>query len=104
MQMPVANAKGGITQYALNILRFLDRDRFRVDFATRSPILDFAGEITAAGGRVHHLSCSSLESEETFAREMHAVMAGDMMRSISTLPTGRGFWRRKLPCGTDAPR
>ncbi|MDR1612410.1 MAG: glycosyltransferase [Planctomycetota bacterium] len=76
LQMPVANARGGITRYALQNARFIDRSRFVVDFATRSPWLDFADLLAGLGGKAHYFSCSSLEDERRFAGEMHRILDG----------------------------
>ncbi|MDL2274100.1 glycosyltransferase [Oscillospiraceae bacterium OttesenSCG-928-G22] len=74
LQMPVANAKGGITNYALQNWKHIDHTRFRFDFVTRSPSLDFAPVVEAEGCKIHYLSCSSSEDEPRFIREMNAIL------------------------------
>ncbi|MFD0673624.1 glycosyltransferase [Cohnella sp. GCM10027633] len=74
LHMPLTNSGSGVTQYVLQNWRFIDRDRFRFDIATRSPSLDFADEINSQGGKIHYLSCSSDENEEQFIQEMKAIL------------------------------
>jgi glycosyltransferase involved in cell wall biosynthesis len=74
LQMPIANAKGGITQYALQNWKFIDKSRFQFDFATRSKTLDFADELIGQGCKIHYLSCSSEENEAQFVKEMQVVL------------------------------
>lgn len=74
LQFPVANARGGITQYALQNWRFIDKSRFQFDFATRSKNLDFANELVTQGCKIHYLSCSSEENEEQFIKEFNKIL------------------------------
>lgn len=74
LQLPIGNARGGITQYALQNWKFIDKERFQFDFVTRSKSLDFEEELTAEGCKIHYLTCSSEENEEQFIREMHRVL------------------------------
>ncbi|WP_379138023.1 glycosyltransferase [Paenibacillus sp. sgz500958] len=77
LQFPIANARGGITQYALKNWEFIDKSRFQFDFATRSKSLDFADELTSQGCKIHYLSCSSEENEDQFIKEMHRILDED---------------------------
>ena len=45
LQFPIANSNGGITHYALNNWKFMDKDCFHCDFATMSKKIDFENEI-----------------------------------------------------------
>jgi Glycosyltransferase len=74
LQFPIANARGGITQYALQNWSLIDKERFQFDFATRSKSLDFADELIAEGCKIHYLSCSSEENEDRFTKEMHRIL------------------------------
>lgn len=77
LQMPIGNAGGGITRYALENWRCIDKSRFRFDFVTRSPVLDFSEELAATGAKIHHLSCSSMENEKRFLNEMESILDDD---------------------------
>lgn len=74
LQFPIANAKGGITQYALQNWKLIDKNRFQFDFATRSPKLDFEDELIREGCKIHYLSCSSEENEKQFIKEVHQIL------------------------------
>jgi glycosyltransferase involved in cell wall biosynthesis len=74
LQFPIANASGGITQYALQNWKLIDRARFQFDFATRSKTLDFADELSEQGCKIHYLSCSSEENEVQFIKEFHQIL------------------------------
>ncbi|MCT4592689.1 MAG: glycosyltransferase [Anaeromicrobium sp.] len=74
LQFPIANARGGITQYALQNWRFIDKSRFQFDFATRSKTLDFADELTDQGCKIHYLTCSSEENESQFIKEVNEIL------------------------------
>lgn len=102
--MPVTNAKSGVAQYILNNLRVIDRERFAFDFATRSPSLDFAGQVEALGSRVHYLSCSSHEDEKKFVQEMEAIL--DVGYDAVHLHTSywNGFLVEKMAMRRKVPR
>lgn len=74
LQFPIANARGGITQYVLQNWKFIDKSRFQFDFATRSKTLDFADDLIAQGCKIHYLSCSSEENEAQFIMEVHQIL------------------------------
>lgn len=74
LQFPIGNARGGITQYALQNWKFINRSRFQFDFATRSKKLDFEDELVKDGCRVHYLSCSSEENEKQFILEVEKIL------------------------------
>lgn len=74
LQFPIANAGGGITQYALQNWKFIDKERFQFDFATRSKSLDFADELIREGCKIHYLSCSSEEDEDQFIKEINKIL------------------------------
>ncbi|MNO27502.1 putative glycosyltransferase EpsF [compost metagenome] len=103
LQFPVANARGGITQYALQNWRFIDKNRFQFDFATRSKNLDFADELVAQGCKIHYLSCSSEENETQFIKEIHAIL--DEGYDVIHLHTSfwKGFLVEKLAIERKCP-
>ncbi|MGZ0043302.1 glycosyltransferase [Paenibacillus ottowii] len=89
LQFPIANTRGGITQYALKNWEFIDKDRFQFDFATRSKSLDFADELLAQGCKIHYLSCSSEESESQFIKEVHQILDED----YDVIHLHTSFWK-----------
>ena len=66
LQFPVANSKGGITQYILQNWKFIDKSKFQFDFATMSKSLDFAGDLEKEGCRIHYIPCYAEQDEEKF--------------------------------------
>lgn len=74
LQFPIANSKGGITHYALENWRWMDKNRFHCDFATMSKHLDFEDEIRATGSDVFYISCYAEENKEIFMEEFKKVL------------------------------
>jgi glycosyltransferase involved in cell wall biosynthesis len=68
LNVPVRNSGGGITQYCLQNLAFLDKNRFAFDFATRSPSLFFEDYLKSQGYFVHHLDFSIPEVRKMLSR------------------------------------
>lgn len=76
LQFPMANAYGGITQYALQNWRYIDKTRFQFDFATlRKEKLYFEDEVTAQGCKVYHISCYAEENKQQFSDEVRRILA-----------------------------
>jgi glycosyltransferase involved in cell wall biosynthesis len=92
LQFPIGNARGGITQYALQNWKLIDKDRFQFDFATRSKTLDFADELIAEGCKIHYLSCSAEENETLFIKEMNSILDED----YDVLHLHTSFWKGYL--------
>ena len=74
LQFPIANSKGGITQYALRNWKFINRDKFQFDFATMSKTLDFAEELEQSGCKVYYISCYAEENEKKFVDEFRKIL------------------------------
>lgn len=74
LQMPIRNSKGGITRYALNTWKALDKSMFQCDFVTFSSYLDYADEVVAAGSKIHYVSCYAEENEEQFIKEIRNTL------------------------------
>jgi glycosyltransferase involved in cell wall biosynthesis len=72
--MPIANARGGITQYALENWRFIDKSAFIFDFATKSPSLDFEETLVSQGCKIRRYRFNSVENEASFRKELRAIM------------------------------
>ncbi|MDY0039120.1 MAG: glycosyltransferase [Desulforhabdus sp.] len=103
LQLPIANARGGITQYALQNWKAIDKNRFQFDFATRSKALDFANDLMEQGCKIHYLTCSSEENEPQFIREIHQIL--DEGYDAVHLHTSfwKGFWVEKLAIERKCP-
>lgn len=103
LQMPIANAKGGVTKYALENYRFLNKERFSCDFATLSPALDSAEDIERLGAKIHYISCSSMTDECRFIDEFKAIL--DHEYDVVHLHTcaWTGFWAEKLAMERGCP-
>jgi len=76
LQFPISNRKGGITRYALNNWRYMNKEKFECDFATCSQMLDFAQEILDMGAGLKYISCYAEENEEKFKQELKDVISG----------------------------
>lgn len=103
LQLPIANARGGITQYALQNWKFIDKSIFQFDFATRSKTLDFADELIQDGCKIHYLSCSSEEDERQFIKEINRIL--DESYDVVHLHTSywKGFLVEKLALERNCP-
>ena len=76
LQFPVANSKGGLTQYVLQNWKFIDKSRFQFDFATMSKSLSFAEELEREGCKIFYISCYAEENEERFIKEFKQILLG----------------------------
>lgn len=74
LQFPVANSKGGITQYILQNWKFIDKSRFHFDFATMSKSLDFAEDLEKDGCAVHYISCYAEQDKDRFVSEFRKIL------------------------------
>lgn len=74
LQFPIANSNGGITHYALNNWKYMDKEKFQCDFATMSKKLDFAEEILKTGSKIHYITCYAEQDEAQFRKEINAIL------------------------------
>lgn len=74
LHFPIRNSNGGVTRSALKFWQYIDHDRFRFDFATCSPGLDFAQDIVEQGCRVHYLSCYAEQDAGRFREELGEIL------------------------------
>jgi len=89
LQMPVRNAKGGITQYALRNWEHIDKSRFIFDWVTLDKELSFEKELEQQGCKVHHLSCRQEDDEQRFRDEMKSILSG----GYDVLHLHTSYWR-----------
>lgn len=75
LQFPIANSKGGITQYILNNWEWMDKKNFQCDFVTISSYLEFENEIIQKGGKVYHISCYAEDNKEQFIKEFENILS-----------------------------
>lgn len=74
LQFPIANSFGGITHYAMENWKWIDKEQFQFDFATMSKCLDFEDEITLTGSKVHYISCYAEENKQQFIKEVNHIL------------------------------
>lgn len=74
LQFPIANSNGGITHYAINNWKWMNKDLFQCDFATMSKTLSFADELLEMGSKIHYISCYAEEDEEQFKKEVRNIL------------------------------
>lgn len=75
LQFPVANSKGGITQYVLQNWKYIDRSRFQFDFATMSKSLSFAEQLEKDGCKIYYISCYAEENKKKFIEEFRRILS-----------------------------
>lgn len=75
LQFPIVAAKGGITQYVLNLWKYVNREIIQFDFLTFSSELDFEEELINEGCKVYHISCYPETDIERFAMEYSTVLS-----------------------------
>ncbi len=74
LQFPIANSKGGITNYILQNWKYIDKTKFQFDFATMSRSLDFSGELEKQGCKIYYISCYAEENKEKFVHEFRNIL------------------------------
>ena len=89
LQMPVRNAKGGITQYALRNWKHIDKSKFCFDWVTLDKSLSFEDDLVKQGCRVYHLSCRQEDDEPRFRSEMETIFANN----YDAIHLHTGYWR-----------
>lgn len=75
LQFPIANSKGGITQYILNNWKWMDKEKIQCDFVTMSSYLEFENEILETGSKVYHISCYAEDNREQFINEFEKILS-----------------------------
>lgn len=90
LQFPIANSKGGITQYALQNWKYIDKSRFHFDFATISKSIDFELELKKTGAKLFYLSCSAEEDKEQFIEEFKSIL---IEGNYDVVHLHTGFWK-----------
>lgn len=90
--MAVANTSGGITNYVLQNLRFINKDRFQFDFVTFSEKLDFEDEVKKYGSQIHYLKYRAEENKEKFIEDMNKIF--DLGYDVVHLHTS--YWKSFL--------
>ena len=104
LQMPVRNAKGGITQYALRNWGHIVKSRFLFDWVTLDKELSFEPELIGQGCGVHHLSCRQEDDEARFRAEMEAILANGYDAIHLHTSYWRGFLAEELAIIANVPR
>ena len=74
LQFPIANSKGGITQYVLQNWKFIDKSKFQFDFATMNKSLDFANDLEKEGCKIHYISCYAEHDKSKFVYEFRKIL------------------------------
>ncbi len=74
LQFPIAKLGGGITNYALNNWKFIDRSKYQFDFATRFNNLGYEEKVIAEGCKIKYFNTISTESENSFAKQFSEIL------------------------------
>ena len=104
LQMPVRNAKGGITQYVLRNWELIDKNKFIFDWVTLDKKLSFEDELTAQGCKVYHLSCRQEDDEQRFKKELSAILANGYDAIHLHTSFWRGFLAEELAAFAGVPK
>lgn len=89
LQFSIGNVRGGVTQYALNNWKFIDKSKFQFDFVTFGGKLDFEEELTEQGCKVHYISCYAEDEQEKFAAEINRMLENN----YDVLHLHTEYWR-----------
>lgn len=73
-QFPIRNSNGGITHYAVNNWRYMDKNKFECDFGTVSKHIDFEDEIFSLGAGLKYVSCYAEENEQRFIEDIRRIL------------------------------
>ena len=104
LQMPIRNARGGITQYALRNWEHIDKSRFLFDWVTLDKELSFEPELARQGCQVYHLSYRQEDDEARFRAEMEAILANGYDAIHLHTSYWRGFLAEELAVKAYVPR
>lgn len=74
LNFPIGNVNGGITQYALKNWEYIDKKKFKFDFATMNKKLDFEEELIATGADVFYINKYAEEDEDSFVQEIKKIL------------------------------
>ena len=104
--MPVRNAKGGITQYALRNWEYICKAKFHFDWVTLDSELSFEKELIKQGCKVYHISSRQEEDEARFKSEMEEILTSSYSYDAIHLHTSfwRGFLAEELAIKAKVPR
>jgi glycosyltransferase involved in cell wall biosynthesis len=65
---------GGVSEYQKNVARYIDRDRFTLDFVTLCSDLSIFTEIFDLGSKIYQITCFAEDNKEKFCDELTAIM------------------------------
>lgn len=89
LEFPIRNNKGGVTQYIYNQWKWLDKERFHVDFVTLDKEIDFAKEIEDLGGKIHYITTTAEKDLQKFVAEIDAVL----QKGYDVVHLHTGMWK-----------
>lgn len=89
LHFPIRNSNGGVTRSALKFWKYIDHGKFRFDFATCSPRLDFQQDIISQGCRVHYLSCYAEQDSKQFCDELRKIL----MQGYDVVHLNTNWWK-----------
>jgi len=87
---PPLAAGGGVSNYMLNNIRYLDKAKFQFDFLSisKEPV-NIPGELNELGCKLHYLSCYPSENKNKFIDELNLVFD----ESYDILHLHTSFWK-----------
>lgn len=74
LQFPLADSKGGMTHYALENWKWMDKNFFQCDFVSMSKQLDYEDEVYATGSKIFYISCYAETDKKQFEKEFEEIL------------------------------
>jgi len=92
-QFPIRNSNGGITHYAVNNWRYIDKNKFECDFGTVSKKIDFENEIFSLDAGLKYVSCYAEENEQQFVDDVRNIFRSG---NYDVVHLHTSFWKSFL--------
>lgn len=73
-QFPIGNSNGGITHYAMNNWRHMDKSRFECDLGAVANRILFEDEIFSIGAGIRYASCYAEDNEQQFMDDIRNIL------------------------------
>lgn len=89
LHFPLSARKGGATRNALNYWKYIDHNRFQIDFATCCTELGFEQEIRSQGSNVHYISCFAEQNPDQFCIDLRNIL----MQGYDVIHINTTWWK-----------
>lgn len=105
LQFTIRNFYGGITHYAMNNWKYIDKNKFEFDFATVGSKLDYEDILLSSGAGVKYISCYAEDNLERFTDEVRTILM-DGRYDVIHLHTSiwKSFFAEKIALECKVPK